>query len=103
MGDSSQEIGFYIPRHVDLIYIYSPWWAIKNEKWNIASIDLYKFLNNCCLLTGPNQINWTVSTDGNVAQQFELKLTPNQLLQSVIGIHLPNYSSQGYKTLMRVL
>ena len=103
MGNFSQEIGFYIPRHVDLIYIYSPWWAIKNEKWNIASIDLYKFLNNCCLLTGPNQINWTVSTDGNVAQQFELKLTPNQLLQSVIGIHLPNYSSQGYKTLMRVL
>jgi len=25
------------------------------------------------------------------------------LLKSVIGIQLPNYSSQGYKTLMRVL
>lgn len=105
MGTSSEEIGFYIPRQTDLIYIYSPWWAIKNRKWNIQTIDLYKFLNNCCHSTG-NQIDWTITTPGNSTQQsqsFGLKLTSDQLLKSVIGIQLPNYSSQGYKTLMRVL
>jgi len=102
MGNVSQEIGFYIPRQTDLIYIYSPWWAIKNGKWNIQNIDLYKFLNNCCRSTG-NQIDWTITTDGNLPQSFNLQLTSDQLLKSVIGIQLPNYSSQGYKTLMRVL
>jgi len=107
MGTVSEEIGFYIPRQGDLIYIYSPWWAIKNQKWNIRTIDLYKFLNNCCR-SADNQIDWTITTRENSfptqqSQSFSLQLTSDQLLKSVIGIQLPNYSSQGYKTLMRVL
>lgn len=101
-SNTTQEIGFFIPRQAtgeSLIYIYSPWWAINNNRWNMGSIDLYKFLDNCCSSSG---INWEISGGDNF-DGFTLQITPDQFLESVIGIHLPNYSEKGYKTLMRVL